>query len=87
MSHAVPIADACSLLATQRRCHLLANCGRRCSQQNHTPVRVIATIRSLVPSTYTGQDAVPLVMILHGCRQTEGQHDQRDALQGSGGAR
>jgi poly(hydroxyalkanoate) depolymerase family esterase len=24
-----------------------------------------------VPSTYTGQDAVPLVMILHGCRQTE----------------
>src|SRR5215468_3727418 len=24
-----------------------------------------------VPSTYTGQDAVPLVMVLHGCRQTE----------------
>ena len=24
-----------------------------------------------VPSAYTGQDAVPLVMILHGCRQTE----------------
>src|SRR4051812_17330706 len=24
-----------------------------------------------VPSTYTGQDAVPLVMVLHGCKQTE----------------
>src|SRR6267378_3682990 len=24
-----------------------------------------------VPSTYTGRDAVPLVMVLHGCRQTE----------------
>ena len=24
-----------------------------------------------VPSSYTGQDAVPLVMVLHGCRQTE----------------
>jgi poly(hydroxyalkanoate) depolymerase family esterase len=24
-----------------------------------------------VPSTYTGQGAVPLVMVLHGCRQTE----------------
>ncbi len=24
-----------------------------------------------VPTTYTGQDAVPLVMVLHGCRQTE----------------
>ncbi len=24
-----------------------------------------------VPSTYTGQDVVPLVMVLHGCRQTE----------------
>src|SRR5258707_11335860 len=24
-----------------------------------------------VPTTYTGKDAVPLVMVLHGCRQTE----------------
>jgi len=24
-----------------------------------------------VPSSYTGQDPVPLVMVLHGCRQTE----------------
>jgi poly(hydroxyalkanoate) depolymerase family esterase len=24
-----------------------------------------------VPSTYTGQDPVPMVMVLHGCRQTE----------------
>ena len=40
-----------------------------------------------VPSSYTGQSAVPMVMVLHGCSQTEQNMIAETRFQELGGAR